>query len=192
MFGYVRGKKLSILFLLLLILPGIIIVQPEILDRSLSVFRTKENEERIYTWVSTLRMIKDHPLLGIGKRNYSKLAPEYRKAYGDFEFSSRAHAHNNILQVAVEGGIFSLLCFLWLWVVVFKEMYRTYRQISEKNTLLKWLSLGFLGAIIAFFVQGFFEHNFGDSESAMMMWFILALSLKLQSLTRVSNLESRT
>jgi hypothetical protein len=46
----------------------------------------------------------------------------------------------------------------------------------------KWLALGFFGAIIAFFIQGFFDYNFGDSESAMMMWLIVALSLKLQAL----------
>jgi hypothetical protein len=59
-------------------------------------------------------------------------------------------------------------------------MYRTYSQIPEENPTLKWLSLGFLGSIVAFFVQGFFEHNFGDSENAMMMWFILALALKIR------------
>jgi O-antigen ligase len=179
--GYVRGKRLSILFLLLLILPGIIIVQPDIFHRSLSVFRAKENMERLYTWESTLYMIKDHLLTGIGKGNYSQLAPEYRKGY-NFNFTSRAHAHNNILQVTVEGGMLSLLCFLWLWFVMFKEMDRTYLQIPEGNSVLKWLSLGLLGAIVAFFVQGFFEHNFGDSETVMMMWFITALSLKLQAI----------
>lgn len=179
-FGYLRGRKtLTILLLLGIFLIFLVILQPEILDRSLSAFRAKENRERIYTWQSTIEMIMDYPLVGIGKGNYSKFASTYRTHY-NFEFSSRAHAHNNILQVAVTAGIPALLCFLWIWGVIFKELYETYQQISEKHPMEKVLSLGFLGAMIAFFVQGFFEHNFGDTEAVMMMWLILAFSLKLQ------------
>jgi O-antigen ligase len=190
LFGYLKGKKTFIILLLLgIFLVSLTIIQPDffdrsLIDRSLSVFSAKENLERMYTWESTLYMIHNHPLTGIGKGNYSELAREYRqKMYPGFEFSSYAHAHNNILQVAVTAGIPALLCFLWLWGVLFKEMYRTYRQIPQESSVLKHLSLGFLGAIIAFFIQGFFEHNFGDIESAMMLWFIVALALKLQHLT---------
>ncbi len=182
LFGYLKGKKTFIVLLLLgICLISLAILQPEILDRSLSVFSTKENVERLYTWQSTIKMILDHPLAGIGKGNYSKLAPIYRTQY-DFDFSSRAHAHNNLLQVTVTGGIPTLLCFLWLWGVIFKEVYRTYQRIPRESPALKVLSLGFLGAITGFFVQGFFEHNFGDVESVMMMWLIVAFSLKLQHL----------
>lgn len=183
LFGLLRGKKVLILLLAVgIFLVVLTIFQPELLDRSLSVFRTKENQERLYTWQSTIAMIRDHPLTGIGKGNYARLAPLYRTQY-NFEFSSRAHAHNNILAVAVTTGIPSALCFLWLWIVIFHEAYRTYSQLSEKTPALKMLSLAFFGAITAFFVQGFFEHNFGDAEAVMMFWLIVAFALKLQSLT---------
>ncbi len=183
LFGVLRGKKMLIVLLLSgMFFISVAIFQPEVFDRSLSAFRTKENKERLYTWQSTIEMIMDSPLTGIGKGNYSKFAPEYRSSY-DFDFTSRAHAHNNILQVAVTAGIPALLCFLWLWGIIFKETYRTYQRIPEKRSALKVLSLGFLGAMIGFFVQGFFEHNFGDVENIMMMWLIVAFSLKLQQLT---------
>ncbi|MBD3307393.1 hypothetical protein GF339_13225 [candidate division KSB3 bacterium] len=175
---YPRRKHWTILLLLLCLLLIVIGVQPKLLDRSLSVFSAKENLERLYTWDSTLVMILDYPLTGIGKGNYSTLAPSYRTGY-DLDFSSRAHAHNNILQVAVEGGIPSLLCFLWLWGVIFRTQYQTFRRLPDTDTTLKPLSLGFLGATVAFFIQGFFEHNFGDSEAVMMLWLIIALSFKL-------------
>lgn len=181
--GYMKGKKLLLLFLLLFLLLLIFVVfQPELLGRGLSAISTKENMERIYTWESTLYMIRDHPLTGIGKGNYSKLTAHYRTGY-DFDFTSRAHAHNNLLQIAVESGILSLLCFLWLWGVIFRTLYQAYQQIPESNVTLKMLSLGFLGSMVAFFVQGFFEYNFGDSEAAMMMWCIVALAFKLRDFT---------
>ena len=173
-----------ILFVLIILLPGILMLQPELLDKSFSMFR-QNDEERIYTWITTLDMIKDHPLTGIGKRNYSRNILPYREQrYPDFEFSSRAHAHNNILQVTVDSGILTGLCFVWLWGVILWNMYNTCRRIPGHNSSARWLALGFFGAAIAFFVQGFLEHNFGDSESAMMMWLYVAFGLKIQELVR--------
>jgi len=169
---------------LLGLLPLLLIgLQPDIRDRVVSIFYADENLERLYTWESTLRIIRDYPLTGIGKTNFSKFILTYREPYyPSFDFTSRAHAHNNILQVMVTGGIFTLLAFLRLWGVIFREMDRTYRQLPEQSAVFKRLSLGLLCAMVAFFVQGFFEHNFGDSESVMMMWCIVALSLKLPKL----------
>ena len=75
---------------------------------------------------------------------------------------------------------------MWLWGAIFVHMYRTCRHIPEDHVADKWLALGFFGAQIAFFVQGFFEHNFGDSESAMMLWVYVAFGLKLQDLLSTS------
>ncbi len=189
MFGIMRrkergGKKWAIFFLLLILLPGVLMLQPELLDKSFSMFR-QNDEERIYTWITTLDMIKDHPLTGIGKRNYSNQIQPYReRRYPGFEFASSAHAHNNILQVTVDSGIFAGLAFIWLWGVIFWNMYRTCRRIPAQDASAKWLALGFFGALITFFVQGFLEHNFGDSESAMMMWLYVAFGLKMQELMR--------
>lgn len=175
--GYLRGKKLSILFLLVLCLLSILLLQPELVTTDFSFLREKD-EERIYTWITTLDMIKDFPLTGVGKKNYSQFIEPYReRRYGDFKFSSRAHAHNNLLQIMADSGIITGLCWLWLWVVLVQETYRTYRRMPETDRLLKWLPLGFLGSFVAFFVQGFFEYNWGDSESVMMLWLIIALAL---------------
>jgi O-antigen ligase len=192
LFGYVKNRKFTIFFALSLLLAlfslymveqlEIINVRIELVERILSIFQTKENLERLYTWHNSLDMIKDYPLTGIGKRNFSYIVAQYRIPYGDFDFTSRAHAHNNLLQVAVESGIPALGCFLWLWIVMFRTMYRTYQQLHAQGSSLAMLALGCLGALLAFFVQGGFEHNFGDSEAAMMMWTIMAVGMKLSDL----------
>jgi len=45
----------------------------------------------------------------------------------------------------------------------------------EGNRFASALSAGVLGAFIAFLVAGLFEYNFGDSEVAMLFWFLLAM-----------------
>lgn len=182
LFLWMRGKKLWVGVVVLLLLIGVMLLQFNLLGKNSNIFRNKDRE-RIYTWITTLDMIKDHPLTGIGKRNYSSQIQPYReRRYPRFEFSSDAHAHNNILQVTADSGIPAGLCFIWLWGVAFWNMHRTYYHISAQDTAVRWMVLGFFGAVIAFFVQGFFEHNFGDSESVMMMWLCMAFGLKLRDL----------
>ncbi len=151
-----------------------------ILDRIASIFNTEENKERLYTWESTLYMILDHPLTGIGKENFTALAPSYRSAY-NMVFTSTAHAHNNFLQIAVDSGLPGLLSFLWLVSVLFWSAIRLYHDIPAEQRTAKLQALSFLGAFIVFFVHGLFECNFGDSEVSLMMWVVVAGMLALKT-----------
>ena len=151
----------------------------EFAKRLVSIFQTENNLERLYTWQSSFYMVADHPLTGIGHGNYSKTCQAYRTRYGDFEFTSSAHAHNAMLQVAVIGGIPLLGAFLWLWVTLFRSSYQLYRRTLAGGSQSRALTLGTFGALLAFFVHGIFEHNFGDSEVLIMLWLLYALSLTI-------------
>lgn len=192
LFGIARGGKrwAALLVVVALLIPsGLLLLKPEMFDKSFSLLR-RNDEERLYTWMTTLDMIRDHPLTGIGKRNYSDHIQPYReRRYPDFEFSSRAHAHNNLLQVMADNGIPAGLVFLWLWGVIFVTMYRACRRVPPAYASQRWLALGFFGAALAFFVQGFLEHNFGDTESAMMLWVYVAFGLKMRELLRETSRE---
>lgn len=153
-----------------------------LIDRFTSIFSTKENQERLYTWISSLKMVKDHPFTGIGHGNYTLICDQYRTPYQHFTFTSRAHAHNNLLQTAVVGGIPLLLCFIYAWGVLFSSLYRAYRENAEADAELQAITLGVFGAAIAFFIQGMFEHNFGDSEVIAMLWLLTASALRLRDL----------
>ncbi|GAK52823.1 O-antigen polymerase [Candidatus Moduliflexus flocculans] len=146
-------------------------------DRVASIFSTKENQERIYTWISSLKMFRDHLLTGIGHGNYSTVCQTYRIPYGDFPFTSRAHAHNNLLQAAVVGGLPLLICAVYLWSVLFRSLYRAYQENKRAETGMQAVALGVFGSAIAFFVQGMFEYNFGDSEVIVMLWLLVVCAL---------------
>ena len=149
----------------------------ELRDRLISMFSTKDNRERLYTWQSTLAMIADYPLAGIGHGNYSDLCPQYRAAY-PITFTSDAHAHNNLLQVAVVGGIPLFIGFLWLWGAMFRATYQAYRRAVNSDPTLQAVTLGVCGALVAFFMQGLFEYNWGDSEVVMLLWGLLACAVR--------------
>jgi len=150
--------------------------------RLASIFSTKENQERIYTWISTLRMFRDHLFTGIGHGNYSTVCVAYRVPYGDFPFTSRAHAHNNLLQAAVVGGLPLLTSVIFMWVILFRSLAQTYQKNRHTDSDAHAITLGVLGSATAFFIQGMFENNFGDSEVIAMLWLLVACALRLGEL----------
>jgi O-antigen ligase len=174
--GYVKGRK-SLLKLTVGILICVLLIflfQPSVLQRAESMFSFEQNMDRIYIWKSSLDMIKDHPITGIGQGNYNKLSREYQKSYPFKDPPSHAHSHNDLIMITVDRGILGLLAFIWLWITIFKQTGVTLRQIPQDHYYLRALILGCLASFIAFFVEGFFENNFGDSEVAMMLWFLVA------------------
>ncbi len=82
-FGYIKNKRITIflitiftlalLALLMLEQYDIIVFQTKLGERVFSIFRAKENLERIYTWQNSLDIITDYPLTGIGKEIFQKL-----------------------------------------------------------------------------------------------------------------------
>lgn len=141
------------------------------------------NHTRFIMWDTGLKMIKDHPLIGIGDVEIKKAYEQYKKP----EFHGEgAHMHNNIVQIAVTSGLMGLSVWL-MWM-----LYLFFRQIkfyfsTKKNELLNTLALSSLCSMIAFQVSGLTEWNFGDAEFAVVMWFNLALGFIAYKLISISS-----
>jgi len=132
--------------------------------------QTESNTERLKTWGATIEMIKDHPVFGVGGGGYRTALERYREPWG---LRSRPHAHNNFLQQTAEHGLFGLAAFLAIWVVIFRSAWQAWRSgLSEPYR--GWLA-GSAMAVVGFLTAGLFEANFGDSEVAMAMWFMVGL-----------------
>ncbi|PID57236.1 hypothetical protein CSB45_08400 [candidate division KSB3 bacterium] len=151
-------------------------LESDIVKRLFSIVELQSNLERLYTWQSSFQIFRDHLFTGIGHGNYSETCVPYRMRYGDFEFTSDAHAHNMLLQIAVIGGIPLLGAFLWLWVTLFRSSYQRYRHTAADDWNGRALTLGGFGALMAFSIHGMFEHTFGDSEVLLLLWLLYALS----------------
>lgn len=132
--------------------------------------QTESNTERLKTWGATIEMIKDHPVFGVGGGGYRTALERYREHWG---LRSRPHAHNNFLQQTAEHGLFGLAAFLAIWVVILRSAWQSWRS-GLPEPYRGWLA-GSAMAIVGFLTAGLFEANFGDSEVAMAMWFMVGL-----------------
>jgi O-antigen ligase len=171
----VQYRKWVVMVLLLTVAAGTVI-SPDLLGRfkntSRSEFSALTANSRIAIWRTTLRMIKDKPLLGIGPGNYAQKYIEYRLNRTGRNLS---HAHNDFLSVAAESGVPCALVFLALWLAVLHYLYWGYRKCPEG--FQKGLILGAFIASIVFMVMAQFEAFFADEEVRTMLMFIWGVGL---------------
>jgi O-antigen ligase len=83
------------------------------------------------------------------------------------------HLHNNLLQIAAERGLPALLAWLIFMIWTFWLLSRKWRRKPSGG--LPWIASG-LACVLALFIAGLFEYNFGDSEVVMLYLVLITLS----------------
>ena len=172
--GVRRGRLLLVAGLVLLTLGGL--AAPYQLRHRFVSMADPQNEgirERVFMWRSGLAMWRDRPLLGVGPGGVKREYPRY--AVPEAVKKRTSHVHNTPLQILVERGVVGLGAWLWIWVAFFQIGIRLFRRLPPAASRERALVLGSLAAIAAFLVAGLSEHNFGDSEVALVAWAVMAL-----------------
>ncbi len=135
----------------------------------------QSQQDRIAMIRSGIRMIKDHPITGVGPDMIEKVYPVYRDARAVNQLNP--HLHNVPVQIAAERGLPALAIWLSMLVVLVRDYFRQRRLASW--TFLANAGLACVAALVA---AGMFEHNFGDSE--FLMLFLLIATLPYAALQR--------
>jgi len=106
---------------------------------------------RFRLWGIAIAIWKRNILFGAGK-----FPTVYRETVNGFPLKELTHAHNTYLQLLVTNGIIGTLAFLNLFLSMIR--------ILLANLKVSKYSAGFLAILLSFFVEGFFEYFWGDSE----------------------------
>ena len=120
-----------------------------------------------------------HLLVGVGMDSIKG----HYKEWGLFDHGRLpiGHMHSNLLQLALERGIPTLICWLILLWVYARMLWRLAHDRAVKDWIERGLVLGALGGLCGFFVSGLVHYNWGDSEVVMILYFIMGLTLSLRS-----------
>jgi O-antigen ligase len=119
---------------------------------------------RVALWKISLKIITEHPLFGIGERNFRK---EARK-HTDTDFHTMAHAHNAYLHFALTHGI---PAFLVLFALILKLLYDTLKSSLARR---REGIIG-CGVLVVFLLESMTENTIGDSEVVMLFFFLMGL-----------------
>lgn len=136
---------------------------------------------RVETWSRAVWAIKDVPLTGLGMNIFRSAVG---MLYPTFQFSAAndlAHAHNELLQAAVDLGLPGLVAFLALYVGAIGML------ISAVRSKGAWrlLALGLLGGLFAHFIFGVTDTVALGAKPGFLFWWLLGMVCGLYHQTRM-------
>ncbi len=134
---------------------------------------------RLHLWKMGLSVFKKHPVIGIGFEAWPLLADSIVDNSGDSFLKDilpknnidaraiRGHLHNTYLMMLINGGVILFVSFIYLIFTMLKEAF-----LLEDR-----MKYALLFMLITFFIAGFFEYNFSDTEVIHSVFFFTGLYL---------------
>jgi len=157
---------------------------------------------RVYIWRSTVSMLEDFGLtgIGIGEGAWDRVYPLY--AFMGVE--AAPHSHNLFLQIWLETGIFGLMVFLLVLFLLAQSVFTVCRQVTEAKKLslpklrcsevesqsaqafnqlhrkakiqLRLTTIAPFAAICGVLMQGLTDYTWYNYRVYLMFWLVLGLA----------------
>ena len=125
---------------------------------------------RLEMWGAGLRMVREHPWVGVGPENIPLVYTQYLPPGTTPMAGYHDHLHDNFLQLAAERGLPCLVAWLWFMLALGWHILRIRRRLSSE----RWVADAAFAAWLAFLAEGFFEYNFGTSPVLMVFLFLMS------------------
>jgi putative inorganic carbon (HCO3(-)) transporter len=136
---------------------------------------------RVALWKSTVQMIRDHPLFGVGPDNFLYA---YRGRYmlpEAWQESSLSHPHNVILDFAARLGLIGLGVFIWLQLAFWRTAFSALRQAKSAMNVEHWaLIIGLMASMVDFLTHGMIDASYFVVDLAFVFMLTLALMQRLK------------
>jgi O-antigen ligase len=139
-------------------------------------------------WGSALRMIKDHPIMGIGAGMWQDNAflyqsKEYMSNYlgRGYSFYSSVDAHNFFLDLYLKYGVLPVLPFSYFLLNMLKKCSMAYKKETDSST--KSFIMASYVSLLVWFVMSMFDYRFyyyqaGTVISGLFFWTLIVLVFK--------------
>lgn len=165
-------KRFGLLFLLAPLI--LAVYHGQIAERFLSLFSGEDTsvDLRFALWESTMAMIEEHPLLGIGWGTYFLAYPDYNFFIQD-EGVLIFHAHNMYLNMLAEVGIPGGLAFLAAFFAQAVLSWGIYRH--GQDSFDRSMGLGGVLMVMALAVIGMGDHVLFSRSVSFCFWSLSAL-----------------
>ena len=166
-YGALYNRKVLIA---LAVLAGVMLAaDTTLLERLTSVFTKLDtsSEMRLAFWESTIAMILDHPVLGIGWGAYFMVYPHY-DYYMQGDFIKIVHAHNMYLNFLAEVGLIGFLSFMTYF---FGSIIRAFKaQVRAVHPWQRGVLLGTALGMSSLAVNGLTDYVMFNTELSMLVW----------------------
>jgi len=128
---------------------------------------------RLQLWQSSVAMVGDHPLLGVGLDNFLYAYRSHYVLPTAWEEFDLSHPHNFVFDFWLRLGLPGLLIIIGLLVGFFRQGWRAYRLLPEGMERL--LVLGLMGGMVNFVAHGLVDNAFFLVDLAFVFMLLLAV-----------------
>ncbi|HEX2963972.1 MAG TPA: O-antigen ligase family protein [Ignavibacteriales bacterium] len=146
------------------------------------------NVERMNLWKAGSRIVREHPLFGVGDIDMQNIYKLYRDYY---DKETYGHFHNNYVHFLVALGIPGFIIVMFLIISILAVHVKIYNALKSVEFASSY-ALGAMAAFIGFLGSGLAEWNFGDHEIITMVWFTLGLNLAFYLTSKRKDLKAET
>jgi O-antigen ligase len=189
---YKRPNPLLLVVGGVLLLASLPLLPPSYLDRLTTVLQTAQGDQQtIYNeasirgragaYLSAIAMFIDHPLLGVGRENYTLYELDYVSGTSLAYQAVSIPPHDLYLEVAAEHGIIGLIVVGGLLLTLGRaltEARRRFLAVGDRSQaeLAAWLAIGLFGYLVSsLFLHGAYLY---------LLWLQVALIIALRQLAR--------
>ncbi|MBS3812029.1 MAG: O-antigen ligase family protein [Halanaerobiales bacterium] len=166
-----RSKKHIVVFVIIILLMSTVIYSnPKLNNRFFDSITIRENMDRIYIWLSSVEMIKDYPIKGVGPGNFPIIYPLYKHDY-DQKTHTMSYAHNIFLNIAVETGLIGFILFSAIIIIILIMAIKIY----NKNAL----SRGVVAAFLSVLIHNQFDCTILKFEIGVVFWILTGLIIAI-------------
>ena len=133
---------------------------------------------RVELWSRAVAGIRDFPLTGMGMNAFRKVMPVlYPTVFTGATDFDIAHAHNHLLQAALDVGLPGLVAYLSIWMVTAVLLVRVCRRSRERiyRDAAGGLGLG----LLAHFVFSMTDAIALGAKVGILFWLAIALAVSL-------------
>lgn len=161
-------------FIGLFLIGGVAFSVPQFRKRVMEIGIIASDKNRLKIWETAVKMIKEHPLLGVGNGNYITKVAGYGQKYKELSFPGYESmpCHNSFLKVEAELGIIGGLSFLSIIINIIIKIKNVITKENDRS--LKLFYVGFVASIMGFLVMNFFEALFFLPKVIAYFWIFAA------------------
>jgi O-antigen ligase len=136
---------------------------------------------RLQIWVTTLRMLRDHPVFGAGLDSYQQVMAPYRAS--DPRLAPQPYPHDILLTSWTELGLLGMVTFLYLLVYLVVSAFRAFARATGLERELMW---GTGTAFVMLAVHGLVDSPYWKNDLSVEFWMLAAIEVAVLRLLRAA------
>lgn len=153
---------------------------PFLRERLIQLASSSINGGRIKLWKIAVKMIKEHPVKGIGQGNYVDLVDSYFERYPNlYELGHEGFpTHNSYLKELCEIGIIGAIVFFSTYVIMGIKLFMINKKYSNEYL---GLTIGVCASFISFMFINMFDNMMFTPKVMTMFVVLVSLCITIDS-----------